>query len=79
MNGKVTTGENCVIILRSFVIWAHSTRGSEERCMQGFSVEGDKSGDLSVDGRIILKWILREVGWGHGLICLRIGTGGGLL
>ena len=45
--------------------------------MQGFSGEGDKSEDLSVDGRIILKWILREVGWGHGLICLRIGTGGG--
>jgi len=37
--------------------------------------------DQGLDGRIILKWILNEwdVGAWIGLICLRIGTCGGVL
>jgi len=37
--------------------------------------------DPGVDGRIILRWVVQEVGWGAwtGLIWLRRGTGGGLL
>jgi hypothetical protein len=38
-------------------------------------------GRPSINGRIILRWILRkwDVGAWTGLIWLRIGTGGGLL
>jgi hypothetical protein len=41
----------------------------------------DYSGDLGVDGRIILKLILRKQSWRVwiGFIWLRIGTAGGLL
>ena len=43
--------------------------------------ERDDSGDQDVDGRIILRWILRK--WegvvGTGLSWLRTGTGGGRL
>jgi len=37
--------------------------------------------DPGIDGRITLRWIFGKLGVGSwtGLICLRIGTGGGLL
>jgi len=43
--------------------------------------ERDKLQDLGVDGRIILKWLLKQwdVGAWTGFIWLRIGTGGRLL
>jgi hypothetical protein len=28
--------------------------------------EGDHLGDLGLDARIILRWIIQEVGWGGG-------------
>jgi hypothetical protein len=45
------------------------------------SLKRDYREDQGVDGRIILKWILRKHDlrvW-TGFICLRIGIGGGLL
>jgi len=43
--------------------------------------ERDYMEDPGIDGRILLSWILRkwDVGVWTGLICLRIGTGGGHL
>jgi hypothetical protein len=41
--------------------------------------ERDDLEDPDVDGRIILILILKKWDGKHGLICLRIGTGGGLL
>jgi len=37
--------------------------GGEERCIQGFGWERDHLGDPGVDGRAILKWILRNGIW----------------
>jgi hypothetical protein len=43
--------------------------------------EGDHWGDPGIDGRIILRWIIRkwDVGVWSGSSSLRIGTGGGHL
>jgi len=43
--------------------------------------EGNHLEDPGVDGRMILRWAIQEVGWGAwaGLIWMWIGTGGGLL
>ena len=64
---------------------ACATYVGRERCAQGVGretlTERDHWGDQDVDGRIILRWILRKwegvvgTGWGW----LRIGTGGGRL
>ena len=56
--------------------------GGEERCIQGSGgghlMERDHSEDPGIDGRIILRWILRkwDVGARTGSIWLRIRTGG---
>jgi hypothetical protein len=51
------------------------------RVLVGKAEERDHSGDLDVDGRIILRWTFRkwEGGVGTGWSWLRIGTGGGHL
>jgi len=47
---------------------ACSKYGRQERCIQGFGGENVRErkqlGDLGVDGRIIIEWILKKVGWG---------------
>ena len=51
------------------------------RVLVGSLREGDRWGDLGVDGRIILRWFFRKLGvevW-TGLSWLRVGTGGGHL
>jgi hypothetical protein len=62
---------------------ARSTYGGQEKCIQGFVggnlSEGDHLEDPGIDGRVILKRILRKwnVGVWSGSVWLRIGTGGG--
>jgi hypothetical protein len=64
---------------------ACSTYEGEERCIQGFDGgnlrERDHLEDPGIDGRIILRCILRKwsAGTCTGLIWLRIGKLGGLL
>jgi hypothetical protein len=77
---------NIVRVSKSRMRWtghvAHM--GGEERCIQGLWRNLRERGPLEdrcLDGRIILRWILRK-GDGRawtGLIWLRIGTDGGLL
>lgn len=61
------------------------TYGGEEGACSvwegGNQREGDKLEVLGVDGCIILKWILGEIGCGSlaGFLWLRMGRGGGVL
>jgi hypothetical protein len=50
-------------------------------CWLGDLRERDYLEEISVDGRIILRWVFKKwnVGTWTGLFWLRIGTGGGLL
>jgi len=63
--------------------WTCGTYGEQERWIQGFCWgdlrERDHLGDPCLDGRIILRWILRkgDVGVWTGSSWLRTGTGGG--
>jgi len=65
--------------------WACSAYGGGERHVQSFGGgnlrERDHLGDRGVDGRIILRWIFRNlnVGLWTGSSYLSIGTGGGHL
>jgi hypothetical protein len=46
----------------------------------GNLTDGDRLEDMCLDGRIILKWLLKEVGWeGVNRMRLRIGTRSGFL
>jgi hypothetical protein len=53
-------------------------RGMHMRFQWESQKERDHWEDLGVGRRIILNWILREIGW-DGLVWLRIVTTGGLL
>jgi hypothetical protein len=81
-------GASCAILLTKYYTghqiknkmgWACSSMG--EKCIQRFSgiTWGRETlGDLSVDGRIILKWISRSgMGVWTGLVWLKTGAGGG--
>jgi hypothetical protein len=64
--------------------WAESVeRREEERCikiLEEKSVRKGPLGILDVDGSIMLKFIFKRVIWTWiGLLCLMIGTIGGLL
>jgi hypothetical protein len=76
---------NIVLVIKSIIIrWAGhvACMGKGEACT-GFwwekLRERDHLRELGVDGRIILRWILRKWGVGYRLdqSGLRIGTGGG--
>jgi hypothetical protein len=55
-------------------------RGVHTGFWWGDLTEGDHLRDPDVDGRIILKWIFKNLdGVWTGLSWLRIGTGGGIL
>jgi hypothetical protein len=58
----------------------HVLETGEERIgvWWGGLMERDYLKDISVDGKIILKWILKTWAW-TGLLCLRIRRGGGRL
>ena len=64
---------------------ACSTYGGEKKSIQSFGRgilrERDHFEDSGIDGRIILRWILRKWDGGAwtGLIWLRTGTEGGML
>jgi hypothetical protein len=68
----------------SSVHFLHTSLNNFEACTEfwwGNLREKDHWGDPGIDGRIILRWILRKcnvVVW-TGLSWLRIGTGGGHL
>jgi hypothetical protein len=65
--------------------WACNTYGRYEKRIKNYcrktSREGDHLGDLDVDGRIILEWLLKKYGvsvW-TGFIWPKKGSSGGLL
>ena len=53
--------------MKKEMVGSCSTYVEGERCVQGFGGEGDHLEDIGVNGRIILKMDLQEVGWGHAL------------
>jgi hypothetical protein len=61
--------------------WACGAYGGGERCAQGVGGERAHREDRNVDGRILLRWILRKLegGVGTGWSWFSIGAGGGHL
>jgi hypothetical protein len=77
------SSQNIITVMENEVggTYTHNAREGDETCAQNFVCkklrERDQLGNLSLDGRIVLKWFLNRV-W-IGFTLLTTGTSGRLL